>query len=157
MDRRIRKNKKSYTIYDMYKPFVNENIDVEVSYSDFKAVLDSCNKFILETLQNSSEGFKMPYGLGYLIIVKYLPKEYSSKSLSYDYKTSKQLNKKIYYLNEHSNGYKYRLYWSKLPKTFSDRYKYQLMFTRENKRNLAKLIFKHKDYTNVNDIQIYKM
>ena len=157
MDRRIRKNKKSYTIYDMYKPFVNENIDVEVSYSDFKAVLDSCNKFILETLQNSSEGFKMPYGLGYLIIVKYLPKEYSSKSLSYDYKTSKQLNKKIYYLNEHSNGYKYRLYWSKLPKTFSDRYKYQLMFTRENKRNLAKLIFKHKDYINVNDIQIYKM
>ena len=157
MDRRIRKNKKSYTIYDMYKPFVDENIDVEVSYSDFKAVLDSCNKFILETLQNSSEGFKMPYGLGYLIIVKYLPKEYSSKSLSYDYKTSKQLNKKIYYLNEHSNGYKYRLYWSKLPKTFSDRYKYQLMFTRENKRNLAKLIFKHKDYINVNDIQIYKM
>ena len=157
MDRRIRKNKKSYTIYDMYKPFVNENIDVEVSYSDFKAVLDSCNKFILETLQNSSEGFKMPYGLGYLIIVKYLPKEYSSKSLSYDYKTSKQLNKKIYYLNEHSNGYKYRLYWSKLPKTFSDRYKYQLMFTRENKRNIAKLIFKHKDYINVNDIQIYKM
>ena len=157
MDRRIRKNKKSYTIYDMYKPFVDENIDVEVSYSDFKAVLDSCNKFILETLQNSSEGFKMPYGLGYLIIVKYLPKEYSSKSLSYDYKTSKQLNKKIYYLNEHSNGYKYRLYWSKLPKTFSDRYKYQLMFTRQNKRNLAKLIFKHKDYINVNDIQIYKM
>ena len=157
MDRRIRKNKKSYKIYDMYKPFVNENIDVEVSYSDFKTVLDSCNKFILETLQNSSEGFKMPYGLGYLIIVKYLPKEYSSKSLSYDYKTSKQLNKKIYYLNEHSNGYKYRLYWSKLPKTFSDRYKYQLMFTRENKRNLAKLIFKHKDYINVNDIQIYKM
>lgn len=157
MDRRIRKNKKSYTIYDMYKPFVNENIDVEVSYSDFKTVLDSCNKFILETLQNSSEGFKMPYGLGYLIIVKYLPKEYSDKSLSCDYKTSKQLNKKIYYLNEHSNGYKYRLYWSKLPKTFSDRYKYQLMFTRENKRNLAKLIFKHKDYINVNDIQIYKM
>lgn len=157
MDRKIRKNKRSYTIYDMYKPFVNENIDVEVSYSDFKAVLDSCNKFILETLQNSSEGFKMPYGLGYLIIVKYLPKEYSDKSLSCDYKTSKQLNKKIYYLNEHSNGYKYRLYWSKLPKTFSDRYKYQLMFTRENKRNLAKLIFKHKDYINVNDIQIYKM
>lgn len=157
MDRKIRKNKRSYTIYDMYKPFVNENIDVEVSYSDFKAVLDSCNKFILETLQNSSEGFKMPYGLGYLIIVKYLPKEYSDKSLSCDYKTSKQLNKKIYYLNEHSNGYKYRLYWSKLPKTFSDRYKYQLMFTRQNKRDLAKLIFKHKDYINVNDIQIYKM
>lgn len=157
MDRKIRKNKQSYTIYDMYKPFMVENNNVDLLYSVFKTVLDSCNKLILETLQNASEGFKMPYGLGYLIIVKYLPKEYTDKSLSYDYKTSKQLNKKIYYLNEHSNGYKYRLYWSKIPKTFSDRYKYQLMFTRANKRNLAKLIFKNKDYINVNDIQIYKM
>lgn len=157
MDRRIRKNKQSYTIYDMYKPFMDENSDIELSYGQFKTVLDSCNKIILEAIQNGSEGFKMPYGLGYIIIVKYLPKEYNNKSLSCDYKTSKELNKKIYYLNEHSNGYKYRLYWSKIPKTFSDRYKYQLMFTRANKRNLAKLIFKHKDYINVNDIQIYKM
>jgi len=57
----------------------------------------------------------MPYGLGYVQVVKYKPKTYTDKSLSVDYKESKKYNKKIYHLNEHSNGYKYRLYWSKLP------------------------------------------
>ena len=157
MVRKIRKNKKAYTIYDMYSPFIDQNNDIDIPYDRFKAVLDSCNKLILETIQDSSECFKMPNGLGQVVVVKYLPKAYNEKSLSCDYKSSKELNKKIYYLNEHSNGYKYRLYWSKIPMTFSDRYKYQLMFTRANKRNLAKLIFKHKDYIDINDIQIYKM
>nr|DAG45344.1 MAG TPA: hypothetical protein [Caudoviricetes sp.]DAV24016.1 MAG TPA: hypothetical protein [Bacteriophage sp.] len=44
--------------------------------------------------------------------------------MSVDYKSSKEEGKKIYHLNEHSNGYKYRLYWSKVPKIFSARYKY---------------------------------
>jgi RNA polymerase sigma-70 factor (ECF subfamily) len=46
----------------------------------------------------------------------------------------------------------YRLYWSKIPKTFIDRYKYQLNLVRENKRYLAKLIFNKQDYKNINDI-----
>ena len=66
----------------------------------------------------------MPAGLGYIRIVKYRPKSYSSRSLSVDYKTSKQLDKKIYFLNEHSDGYKFRLYWSRIPMIFANRYKY---------------------------------
>ena len=61
----------------------------------------------------------------------------SKKSLSKDYKTSKELNKTIYHLNEHSNGYKYRLYWSKNKNTFPDIYKYNLSLVRQNKRKLA--------------------
>jgi hypothetical protein len=94
----------------------------------------------------------MPFGLGYIVIAKYRPKTYTSKSLSIDYKSSKEEGKVIYYLNEHSDGYKYRLYWSKIPKTFIDRYKYQLNLVRENKRYLAKLIFNKQDYKNINDI-----
>lgn len=99
----------------------------------------------------------MPSGLGLICIVKYKPKTYTDKSLSVDYKSSKEEGKRIYHLNEHSDGYKFRLYWSKQPYTFADRYKYQLTLTRANKRRLAQLIFNHNDYINVNDIQVYKM
>ena len=68
-----------------------------------------------------------------------------------------EYDKIIYHLNEHSDGYKYRLYWSKQPYTFSNRYKYQLSLTRTNKRHLAQLIFNRKDYINIDDIQFYKM
>ena len=151
-----RKNKKSYTILDMYKAAIKE-IGVDMPYVRFKRIIDSFNRKTKESILNASEGFKMPYGLGYIRIVKYRPKNFNSRSLSIDYKASKEYNKKIYHLNEHSNGYKYRLYWSKIPQTFPDRYKYSLSFVRSNKRELAKLIFNKQDYINIDDIQIYQV
>lgn len=126
-------------------------------YSRFKRITECMCKVILECLEDKADGFKMPSGLGYVRIGKYKPKTYTGKSLSVDYKASKKYGKRIYHLNEHSNGYKFRLFWSKLPYTFSDRYKYQLVFVRSNKRRLAQLIFNHKDYINIDDIQVYNM
>ena len=130
---------------------------IEVDYSLYKRVLDEMCKIIIEHVLTRSEGFKMPYGLGFIQIGKYRPKNLNAQSLSVDYKASKEYDKKIYHLNEHSDGYKYRLYWSKQPKTFPDRYKYQLNFVRQNKRRLAQLIFNKHDYIDINDIQLYKV
>ena len=130
---------------------------IEVSYFAYKRILDEMCKVILNHILNGSDGFKMPYGLGFVQVGKYRPKSYTNKSLSVDYKASKKIGKRIYHLNEHSDGYKYRLHWSKVPQTFPDRYKYQLCLVRANKRKLAQLIFNKKDYLNINDIQFYKM
>lgn len=146
------KNKKSITFRDMY-----ETLPVDIDYSLYKRVLDEMCNVILNCIMNSAEGFKMPFGLGFIQIGKYKPKYLNEKSLSVDYKASKEYNKKIYHLNEHSDGYKYRLYWSKIPRTFPDRYKYSLSLVRQNKRKLAQLIFNKQDYINIDDIQIYKM
>lgn len=150
------RNKKSATTIDMYKQY-KKNIDDQIDYSTYQKVLQLFNQAVLDCLLQSSDGVKLPSGLGYVQVVKYKPKTYSSKSLSVDYKASKEIGKTIYHLNEHSNGYKYRLYWSKLPRTFADRYKYSLSFVRQNKRRLAQLIFNNHDYINIDDIQIYKM
>ena len=136
----------------MYK-----NLRVEISYELYKRILDEMCNVILEHVLNRSEGFKMPYGLGFIQVGKYRPKNLDVHSLSVDYKTSDMYGKRIYHLNEHSDGYKYRLYWSKIPRTFPDRYKYQLSFVRQNKRKLAQLIFNKQDYLDINDIQLYKV
>ena len=104
------RNKKSVTFRDMYR-----TMPVDVDYSVYTLVLDEMCKTILQHIMNASEGFKMPYGLGFVQIGKYKPKTLSDKSLSVDYKSSMIYNKRIYHLNEHSDGYKFRLYWSKLP------------------------------------------
>lgn len=147
--------KKSYTIRDMYKSY--KEIDENVDYLRFKRILDQFNTNLLDSLLNASEGFKMPCRLGFICVVKYRPKSYTNKSLSKDYKLSKELGKTVYHLNEHSDGYKYRLYWSKNKNTFPDIYKYNISFVRANKRKLAQLIFNKHDYINIDDIQIYKM
>lgn len=146
------KSKKSVTFKDMYY-----EMPIDVDYSLYKRVLGEMCNIILEYMFERSEGFKMPYGLGLLQIVKYKPRTFSKQSLSIDYKASKEYDKRIYHLNEHSDGYKFRLYWSKIPRTFPDRYKYQLTLVRQNKRKLAQLIFSKHDYIDVNDIQLYKV
>lgn len=136
----------------MYK-----TLPIEVDYGLYKRVLDEMCKVILERVLERSDGFKMPYGLGFIQVGKYRPKTMTTHSLSVDYSMSKLYNKRIYHLNEHSDGYKFRLYWSKIPRTFPDRYKYQLSLVRQNKRKLAQLIFNKHDYLDINDIQLYKV
>ena len=152
MDHKTMKNKNSATFRDMYR-----TMPIEVDYSLYKLVLDEMCNVILEYILMRSEGFKMPYGLGFIQIGKYKPKSMTKQSLSVDYQASKKYEKKIYHLNEHSDGYKYRLYWSKVPRVFPDRYKYQLGLVRQNKRKLAQLIFNKQDYIDINDIQLYKV
>jgi hypothetical protein len=146
------KSKQSITFRDLYR-----TLPIEVDYGLYKRILQEMCRIILDAILNSSDGFKMPFGLGFIQVGKYLPKALNDKSLSVDYKASREYNKRIYHLNEHSNGYKYRLYWSKIPRTFPDRYKYQLCFVRQNKRRLAQLIFNKQDYLDINDIQLYKV
>jgi hypothetical protein len=146
------KSKQSITFRDLYR-----TLPIEVDYGLYKRILQEMCRIILNAILNSSDGFKMPFGLGFIQVGKYLPKALNDKSLSVDYKASREYNKRIYHLNEHSNGYKYRLYWSKIPRTFPDRYKYQLCFVRQNKRRLAQLIFNKQDYLDINDIQLYKV
>lgn len=152
----MRNKTDSHTYHSMYK-YYKSNSPYKVEYSLYKRILDRMSQIIAEAVLDRSEGFKMPCGLGYIQVGKYQPKNYNSKSLSIDYKLTREYGKVIYHLNEHSNGYKYRLHWSKVPMTFADRYKYQLCLVRANKRKLAQLIFNKHDYLNINDIQICKM
>ncbi len=146
------KNKQSITFRDLYR-----TMPIEIDYGLYKRILEEMCRIILNAVLDSSDGFKMPFGLGFIQVGKYLPKALNDKSLSVDYKASREYDKRIYHLNEHSNGYKYRLYWSKIPRTFPDRYKYQLCFVRQNKRRLAQLIFNKQDYLDIDDIQLYKV
>lgn len=151
MDHKTMRNKKSITFLDMYR-----TMPIEVDYSLYKRILDEMCIIILDYIFERSQGFKMPYGLGFICIGKY-KQSMKLEKLATDYKASNQYGKRIYHLNEHSDGYKYRLFWSKIPQTFPDRYKYQLCLVRQNKRKLAQLIFNKHDYLNIDDIQLYKV
>ena len=64
---------------------------IEVSYVAYKRILDSMCRIILKHVLDGSDGFKMPFGLGYIQVGKYKPKSYTNRSLSIDFKTSNEL------------------------------------------------------------------
>lgn len=140
-------NRKSYTAIDFYKGYKLEYPDKNIDYKLFKAVLEDFNKSIRDLLLIDSEELILPYNLGEVKIVKYLPKALTYHSLSQDYKLSKEVGKRIWHLNEHSNGYKFRLFWSKLTCRSRKTFQYSLNLVRANKRMLASLIINDKkDY-----------
>lgn len=140
-------NKQSYTIsdfYERYKQSYGDKVDLRL-YTD---ILSKFNTIIANKLLSGSEELKMPYSLGSVCIVKYKPKTHLKKSLSIDFKATRDLGRNVYHLNDHSDGYKYRLFWSKQDRDCFNIYLYQLKLLRANKRRLASII-KNKE----NDFQ----
>ena len=80
--------KNSHTFRDMYN-----KMPIEVDYELYKRVLDEMCKVILEHIFNRSEGFKMPYGLGFIQICKYKPKQISKNLYRQIIKVAKNLIK----------------------------------------------------------------
>lgn len=143
MKDKLNYDRKSYTIADYYlsyKDYIEEGSIYDIPYQTFKAIVLDYFKYIRDEVMLHSKEVKLPCRLGTLQIIKHQPKEYTGKSLRWDWQSTKQLGKPVYYLNEHSNGWKYRFYWCKQDCIFKNKSKYMFIASRANKRNLCVII-----------------
>ena len=141
---------KAYTghnFYDSYSEYVEDNPLYQVEYRVFRDIINDYFKYLRDELIENGKEVKLPCRMGTIQIVKHKPKEYTGKSLRIDYAESKNAGIIISHLNEHSNFYKYRVYWNKQNMITPNKTKYQLVMTRDNKRHLAQIIKNHiRDY-----------
>lgn len=136
--------------YINYKNYIEQGTQYDIDLKTFKAILTDYFKYIRDSIMLDCKEMKLPCRLGTLQIVKHQPKEFTGKSLRWDWKATKETGKPVYLLNAHSNYYKYRFFWSKKGCLLTNKTKYQFVASRQNKRDLAKLIFnKEKDYPEV--------
>lgn len=141
-------NRKSYTIADYYvsyKNYIEQDTVYDIPYSTFRNIVSDYFKYIQQEVIERSKEFKLPCRLGTLCIVKRQPKNFDSKSLRIDYHESKVQGKIVYFLNEHSDYYKFRFLWSKKNSLLINKTRYQFVATRANKRRLAQII-KNKEH-----------
>lgn len=150
MKERTKYNRKSNTIADFYiryKQNIEQDTVYDVDLKTYKAIVTDYFKYIRDQIMLECKEFKLPCRLGTLQIVKHQPKEFTGKSLRFDWKATKESGKPVYLLNEHSNYFKYRFFWSKKDCLLTNKTRYQFVASRENKRNLAQLIINQiKDY-----------
>lgn len=134
---------KSYTIKDFYERYIQnieQNTVYDISYSQYRSIVEDYFKYIVDQVLEQSKEFKLPCRLGTLCIVKRQPKNFDNRSLRIDYHESKKQNKIVYFINEHSNYFKYRCYYNKQNCLLPNKTKYQFVMTRANKRRLAQII-----------------
>ena len=131
---------------NVYSKYSEEHINdgFELSKDDYNRICEKFIEKIKDKIILDSDEWKMPYRLGSISIRK--NKGISSVTLPpIDWKTSREIGKIVRYLNHHTHGYVFRIYWNKKGNNIRNRgfYKFQAArkFTRaikkaSNKENL---------------------
>tara|TARA_E500000305_G_scaffold108637_2_gene111475 strand:+ start:802 stop:1266 length:465 start_codon:yes stop_codon:yes gene_type:complete len=131
--------KKDFGSNDIYMYYKNNTIpELQVSKKEFRKICDEFNKLIIDEILINSEEIRMPYRLGTLRVKKSKMKYDDKNKLKIDWAASRKLGKRIYHLNDHTGGYKYRFYWTKgIVKNVTA---YSFIPTRTNTRTLAGIL-----------------
>jgi hypothetical protein len=136
-----------------------------IDYKKFSCVIKEFNQELSRLVIDEAIEFKLPCRLGFVRIKKYKKSPHinedgtvDKKGLSIDWPSSKKLwereysgrtkeelknthNKPlVYYLNEHTDGYGFLLYWNKKGSTATNRSLYSMVFTFSNNRHLAQVL-----------------
>jgi hypothetical protein len=146
---------------DMYKYYTEEIKGkpemYQVSYSDYTKVLNKFNKDISKAIMEDAYEYILPKRLGTIRIKKYKPKlkldeegNLKTKYLPVNWKATNDLwasnpeakasKKRVYHLNNHSDGYRYIWYYSTYRSNLPNKSLYRFIPTRTNKRELSALI-----------------
>tara|TARA_R100000152_G_C6730695_1_gene155403 strand:- start:534 stop:998 length:465 start_codon:yes stop_codon:yes gene_type:complete len=131
--------KKDYGSNDVYKKYKEDVIpELQVDKKLFRKICDDFNRMLIEEILLNSEEVRLPYRLGTVRIKKSKMKYDDKNKLKIDWAASKKLGKRIYHLNDHTGGYKYRFYWTKgIIKNITA---YSFIPTRTNTRRLASIL-----------------
>lgn len=147
------KYKTEYKLKDIYKEYVRENTikqfesafsdktELVVPYEKYKEILEYYFQSVVDFIIESSGIFVLPVRLGELKVEKRkmnVSTLLKYKNLMLDYKIFNETGKKVYHLNEHRRGYRYKIKWDK-SRSGPIVYKkiYSFIATRTSKRRLA--------------------
>jgi hypothetical protein len=141
--------------YKTYKKFTENPVDIKTYIS----LANNYNKFLAEHV---AEGYEvvLPMRMGTLAIIgtkikiKFddngnpaLPVNWPATIRMWNKKPeTKEQDKKIYFTNDHSDGIRYKYFWSKKRIFATQKNLYTLRMTRENKRRVPELVSQGKEY-----------
>lgn len=108
----------SQTSKKTYNKFKNECPDVTLSYAEFVNIIYSFNYGFRDYLFETGMKGKLPWGIGDFAVSKRRPRPskilkngYEFVTLPIDWVKTKAAGKKIYHLNRHTDGFKFKLKW----------------------------------------------
>jgi hypothetical protein len=134
-----------YTVKDIYNEYITTveiGTPYYVSFDEFLSICNDYYKAFSNALIYKSKLLSLGFRLGTVCVAKRKPKVFSSATLSPDWEATRKYGngKMIRHINDHTGGFKYRFFWSKKQSTVVNQSMYRLVFSRANKRMLAKAI-----------------
>lgn len=131
-----------------------------VGIKDYVLIINEFFKFVMELVLQGEE-VRLPNGAGTVSIrgkkkkirldeegkpINTAPNWQLTKKLWEKDPEAKAAGKKIYCLNEHTNGIRYTIHWCKVGVQYENQRIYALQFTKTNKRDTSSSIMAGKEY-----------
>ena len=146
------------TSKEAYNKFCAAHPDVKLSFDKWKEIIYTYNYFFRDYLLETGDRVKLPWGLGSFSINKKKMKKTvildgeEKIIMPVDWVKSKKAGKRIYYLNSHTDGYRYKWLWFMEDARIYQPGIWVFKPSRTSSRKLAEYIKK----PNANYFQIYK-
>lgn len=131
---------------EIYNKFCELNPETKFSHAQYKEILLTYNKAILEHILETGEIVQLPWGIGGVSITKFKCAIRKKKTCldtemynyNIDWKETKKQGKYVYHLNLHTGGFRYKWYWS--PKSSRIKFSgiWELLIWRTIKRELPR-------------------
>lgn len=105
------------TSREVYKKFKLKYPELILSYVEWCNIIYSFNYGFRDYCLETGKQAKFPFGLGVFCITKFKPiafKRYEGQdkiNLPVDWKKTKEKGFRVFHLNNHTEGYKFRWYW----------------------------------------------
>lgn len=90
---------------------------IDVSYKEAKEILAHANKIIAEVVRDEADGFKLPFGFGYLVPMKYI-----AATPAVNWKETERIGKTVYHTNMHTDGYSCKIKWFRVGRVNNSHY-----------------------------------
>jgi len=144
----LRKGKKNkvqnpYTLKSIYDHYIQDKPErsvYNISFNEYRSIIEDFIKEIVKYMLYEAGTFKLPLRLGTMRIVKLKSSYGRNKRKPVDFNLTKKYGKTIYHFNEHSDGFKYMFKWDKKNCLVKHKTFYRFIPTRTNKRELAYII-----------------
>jgi hypothetical protein len=131
------------TLREAHKEYANEVPEgtfFDVEYKVYRQACEMFNKMIVDKILLKAEEFVVPYRLGTIRIKKKKMSFKEKSKLKVDWKTTKEVGKVVYHMNDHTDNYRYGWKWDKTNAIVKNKKYYSFEATRSNKRRLASLL-----------------
>jgi hypothetical protein len=114
-----------------------------IHYNVYRAVMTRLVELIVADILRGRP-FVMPYKLGRIMVDK--KRTLDAKKLRVDWKATMEHNMKIFHLNEHSNGYYYRIRWDKEDAVVPNKYRWSFVAASHIKKKLSNVVRSGKTF-----------
>lgn len=148
---------------EAYLLFKEKHPNSSLTCKQYIKLLQTFNKLFIKHILETGDKVKLPYGFGPITICKKKQTTFFEKdgkkytTLSVDWKQSKELGYKVYLLNSHTSGFRFKWFWYPYEARFFQHHLWTFKPCRIMSRLLAEYLKKpNSEYQNIYRLYIRK-